>query len=152
MAPQPDTTPELGGDTEFENGYIAAQRFMADQLRQMAHKLDGRSVQSRCRCGHGPGYHAPHCHALASMTKPEYCDCERYWNTNPDGAPDPSHPPASNDSDHIADVINAMLHRPWGSAPCTTGCTHVISGSWTALGVANVLRRHTLDPDESTPR
>ena len=39
---------------------------------------------SRCRCSHGPGYHAPACYHID-------CDCDRYWNDDwPPADVDPS--------------------------------------------------------------
>lgn len=43
-------------------------------------------------------------------------------------------------------AVNGMLHDAMGLPPCDTACTHVIidtpkQGWWTALGVANCLRR-----------
>jgi hypothetical protein len=144
--------PNTAPDTEFDNGFAAANRATAHHLRQFATQLDGRGTQSICKCKHGPGYHAPHCHHVgpyAGLPAAIVCGCERYWNAAPDGTPDPSTPRPNPDDEpdnpHIADTVNAMLHRPFGSAPCTTACTHVISGQWTALGIANVLRHHAPD-------
>jgi len=42
----------------------------------------------------------------------------------------------------IRDTVNAVLHNGLGiEEPCATACTHVIAGSWTVLGVANVIGR-----------
>jgi hypothetical protein len=41
-------------------------------------------------------------------------------------------------SDEVRDAVNAALHN---GEPCTSACTHVIVGRWTALGIANVIAR-----------
>ena len=46
----------------------------------------------------------------------------------------------------VSRVVNGMLHDAMGLPPCETACTHILlstprQGPWTALGVANCLRR-----------
>ena len=42
----------------------------------------------------------------------------------------------------VRDRVNELLHQALGvDEPCDTGCTHVVEGEWTALGVANVIGR-----------
>lgn len=42
----------------------------------------------------------------------------------------------------VRDRVNLLLHQALGvEEPCDTGCTHVVEGEWTALGVANVIGR-----------
>ena len=42
----------------------------------------------------------------------------------------------------VAVALNSMLHSSLGvGTPCATACTHEVVGSWTALGVANVIGR-----------
>lgn len=46
--------------------------------------------------------------------------------------------------DEEAVKINVRLHALLGvESACQTACTHVVQGEWTALGVANVLGRHS---------
>ena len=39
----------------------------------------------------------------------------------------------------VRDVVNQVLHG--AAKPCEAACTHVIVGSWTALGIANMVER-----------
>lgn len=40
-----------------------------------------------------------------------------------------------------ANEVNVALHRLLNVEPCETACTHAIVGTWTALGMANVVGR-----------
>lgn len=42
----------------------------------------------------------------------------------------------------VRDAVNSLLHAGLGvDEPCESACTHVVTGPWTALGVANVMGR-----------
>lgn len=43
----------------------------------------------------------------------------------------------------VKHALNCALHR--GSHPCDSGCTHVVVGSWTALGIASAIGRIELE-------
>lgn len=47
--------------------------------------------------------------------------------------------------------LNVALHSLLGVADvCETGCTHLVAGEWTALGLANVAGR--VSPDLASAR
>jgi hypothetical protein len=48
-----------------------------------------------------------------------------------------------NASEEVFLAVNRLLHEAIDPhiEPCATACTHVVNGWWTALGVANVIRR-----------
>lgn len=50
---------------------------------------------------------------------------------------------ASAKNQAVRDAVNAALHGR--AKPCQHGCTHVIVGRWTALGIANVIARADLE-------
>lgn len=50
-------------------------------------------------------------------------------------------PVAPRSDRELATAVNALLHQALGTAPCESACTHIVSGRWTALGVANVVGR-----------
>lgn len=48
-------------------------------------------------------------------------------------------------SQETADKLNEALHALIYRRPCKTACTHVVVGTWTILGIANVVGRHSDD-------
>lgn len=53
--------------------------------------------------------------------------------------------PAEQMADDVAHEVNQLLHKALDvEGPCETACPHTVLDSYTALGIANMVRRRVL--------